>query len=108
MRIINDADSYIYDYKKYRLYFYLLTGRRLLYPEYYEIFLLVTARKRSRRTVGMHDIFAVTALFDEVHIPLCTQLISVDTIRRLEWAHMIGLLDEDELEAAKRLWRRPC
>lgn len=108
MHITNDADSYIHDYKRYRYYFYVLTGRQLLYPEYYELYLLLTKPKIKKYVPCVEDIRFIRDLFDQIHEPLLGPPAYVDTIHRLEWAYYVKLITDDELEALKKFWRRTC
>ena len=104
----NEFDHLIHDFNRYRYFFYITYNRYIRHNEWYELYQFLTKPKPKKIQITIQDIRLIRDLFDEVHTDLCGPLATVDTIHRAEWAHMIGLISADELDAVKTFWRKTC
>ena len=107
MRIINEVDSFILDFKKYRYLFHQFTGRYIRYHEYESTRRIVLTPKKKRPNISLSDFKAINHLFDEAHPYLHGHYI-VHTLIQSDWAYRIGLISGDELDVIQQRWRSTC
>lgn len=65
-------------------------------------------KQKAKVQITAEDVRIIRETFDHVHMTTFGSLASVDTIHRAEWAHLVGLISADKLDALKTFWRRTC
>lgn len=102
----NEFDHHVHDFNRFRYFYHLIHPTRYLrFNEWWDIHQFLTKPRPKKVKVDATYIRLIRDLFDDVHEPLCGPLASVDTIHRIEWAYTIGLITDEEQDAAKQFWR---
>lgn len=107
MCTINDVDSFISDFKKYRYLFHQFTRRYIRYPEYDSARRIIMTPKKKHPTISPSDFKALGDLFEEAH-PYLQSHYRIRTLIQADWACTIGLINEDELDSMRQRWHNTC